>query len=79
MLIILKSPSNQREEGVPYCTGHMGNPSLKYVFNLPYLILGASCLMPSSLCTPRKDGKAAEGSQGSFMKKFSKTAHGNSM
>lgn len=35
--------------------------------------------MPSSLCTPREDGKAAEESRGSFMKKFSKTAYGTSV
>lgn len=76
-LIIFKSQSTQMGKGVSHCTGHMGNASLKLVFNFSQSYL--RCLLPSSLCTPREDGKAAEESQGSFMKKFSKTACGTSV
>lgn len=79
MLIIFQSHSNQRKEGISYCTGHMGNPSVKYVFNFSQSYL--RCLLPHAKFSvrPREDGKAAEESQGSFMKKFSKTAYGTSV
>lgn len=79
MLIIFKSHSNQREESVSSCTGHMGKPSLKQVLNFSQSYL--RCLLPHAklFCTPREDGKSTEDSQGSFMKKFSKTAYGTSV
>lgn len=73
----IQIPQQSRGEGVSHCTGHMGNPRLKLVFNFSQSYL--RCLLPHSLCTPREDGKAAEQSQGSFMKKFSKSASGTSV